>query len=102
MAEKKRRPTAPAVPGNPLARLVKERLRHLRQQPLTTIRTVRDVAALLGVQESTLNTYLNGRRRATAEVCDRLAIVLGLETATVEAAATATDEMRAAAARKAS
>lgn len=89
MAEKKRRPTAPTIPGNPLTALVKARLRALRG-PLTTIRTQSDMAALMGVELSTLKTYLNGRRRATEAICDRMAEVLGMATAEVQQAADAT------------
>lgn len=97
MAETKGRTSTPTIPGNPLAKLVQARLRHFRGQALTTIRTVRDVATLMDVKPSTLNTYLNGRRRATPEFCDRLASVLGLETPTVQQAAEDTWGMRPAA-----
>ena len=91
--ETKRKP-AQTIPGNPLARAVQERLKIFRDQALTTIRTVRDVATLMEIQPSTLNTYLNGRRRATPEFCDRLAVVLGLETLQIIEAADATWAMR--------
>lgn len=93
--EKKGRPSPPTIPGNPLMKLVQARLRHFRTQPLTTIRTVRDVATLMEVASSTLNTYLNGRRRATDAFCERLATVLGIESAPVQQAAAETWAMRA-------
>ncbi len=70
--------------------LVADELRRWRETPRARVRTVRDLADALGVAHSTLETYLVGRRRASAELVERIADALAAPLADVERAAAET------------